>query len=208
MTLLIVGGNEDEMFQLNPVSHALIAAKTLDRELQDVFEIIVQATEDCRAVPQPISQFDPLDNTLLSVLVYVDDENDNSPVFERQVFTGGVSTDLSFGTSFMSIHAEDLDHGVNAEVEYSVCGPVERSHSEGFGSEKRNLFLVEPQTGDIRLNFDPQENQKGYFSFSVCARDVGGLGDTARVVVYLLRQDQRVKFVTRSQPQEIRHVGN
>ena len=59
-------------------------------------------------------------------------------------------------------------------------------------------------TGEILLNFDPQKNQKGYFGFNVCARDIGDNHDIAQVYIYLLREDQRVKFIMRSHPEEIR----
>ena len=200
----IVGGNSGELFHLDPVTHEIISLRQLDREQQSAHILIIKATEDCTLVPEPVAEFDPEDNTLLNLVINVEDENDNRPVFDRRLFTAGVSSDFSYGTSFMTVHATDPDHGPNADIQYSICGEVERMNSEGFGSDGRKLFQVEPQTGEIVLNFDPQENQKGYFSFDVCAVDVSGDGDRARVVVYLLRQDQRVKFVTRSQPQEIR----
>lgn len=36
------------------------------------------------------------------------------------------------------------------------------------------------------------------------ANDTGGLEDKARVFIYLLREDQRVRFVLRQQPMELR----
>ena len=45
---------------------------------------------------------------------------------------------------------------------------------------------------------------KGYFAFHVSVRDGFGHVDKATVQIYLLREDQRVRFVFRSQPAEIR----
>ena len=200
----IVAGNQEELFHLDTLDHQLITLQPLDRELQSNHSLIIRATEDCSRKPDNVTEFDPSDDTLLKLNIYVTDVNDNSPVFDQRVFTGGVSTDLEFGARFMSVSATDLDADRNAEIEYTVCSGVKRMDSEGFGKEEEELFLADPVTGEILLNFDPQENQKGYFRLSVCARDRGGRGDTATVVVYLLREDQRVKFVTRSQPDEIR----
>lgn len=36
------------------------------------------------------------------------------------------------------------------------------------------------------------------------ANDTGGLQDMARVFIYLLREDQRVRFVLRQHPPEVR----
>jgi len=200
----IVSGNSEGIFHLDSVSHEIIVVKPLDREEKISHVLIIKATEDCGTVPGEVLEFNPLDNTLLLLNIIVVDVNDNAPVFERRLFTGGVSTDLEFGTKFMSVKATDSDSGINSQIEYSICGQVELLNSEGFGENEKAPFLVEPDTGEVVLNFDPQENQKGYFSFEVCARDIDGKEDTAKVVVYLLREDQRVKFVTRSQPQELR----
>ena len=200
----IVSGNSEGIFHLDSVSHEIITVKPLDREKKISYVLIIKASEDCASVPDQVSEFNPVDNTQLRLNIIVIDVNDNSPVFHRSTFTGGVSTDLEFGTKFMQVKATDADSGINSQIEYSVCGDVERLNSEGFGAHEKTPFLVEPDTGEVALNFDPQENQKGFFSFDVCAQDIEGNKDTAKVVVYLLREDQRVKFVTRSQPQELR----
>ena len=208
----LVAGNHQGIFQLDKLTHELMTLEQLDREAVSQYELIVKASEDCSSVPEAVPAFQAEDDTLLRLTVHVEDVNDNRPAFDRDVFTGGVSTDIGFGTKFMRVSATDRDAGINAEVEYTMCSEVERVDAEGFGAESRQLFLVEAATGEVVLNFDPQENQKGYFGFDVCAEDKGlgweGEGEAgtgrARVIVYLLREDQRVKFVTRSQPEEIR----
>ena len=65
--------------------------------------------------------------------------------------------------------------------------------------------MVDRDTGAIQLNFDPQQGMKGYFDFMVLVNDTGGLQDMARVFIYLLRADQRVRFVLRQQPPELRN---
>lgn len=65
-------------------------------------------------------------------------------------------------------------------------------------------FLVDRRTGAVQLNFDPQKGMKGYFDFKALANDSAGHTDEAHVFIYLLREDQRVKFVLRLQPTEVR----
>ena len=154
--------------------------------------------------PEPVSQFDPSDDSQLHVVVHVTDQNDNSPKFSRPVFTGGISTDIEYGTEIMAVEAEDADMGENAVLEYRICGEVEHSGYEGAALNTTAAFLLHPTTGNIRLNFDPQRDQKGYFSFPVCVADRGGRRDTAQVRIYLLREDQRVMFVVRSHPEEVK----
>lgn len=79
--------------------------KELDRELTDTHVLIVKASEDCITVPKIDSpvEFDSHDDTLLRVVVRVNDINDNAPVFVKKIFTGGVTTEADFGTEFMQI---------------------------------------------------------------------------------------------------------
>lgn len=67
--------------------------------------LVVKASEDCLNAPrvrEPV-EFDPHDDTLLRVLIKVNDINDNAPKFMKKVFTGGVTTEADFGAEFMQI---------------------------------------------------------------------------------------------------------
>lgn len=75
----------------------------LDREQQEEHVLLIKATEDCETVPDNEITFDETDDTLLQVVVRIDDINDNAPRFINRVFTGGVSTEADFGTQFMHI---------------------------------------------------------------------------------------------------------
>nr|CAH7720091.1 unnamed protein product [Callosobruchus chinensis] len=201
----IIGGNEDDLFHINPIDHTLMGNKPLDREEKEKYVILIKATEDCARPPKNESFFDEDDDTQLKVVVDVLDENDNPPRFVHKVFTGGVSTATIFGTKFMQVKAEDPDVGQNAIVSYYLVGKVQMTLTEGLESLQRTPFIVERDTGAVQLNFDPQRGMKGYFDFMVLANDTGGLKDTARVFIYLLREDQRVRFVLRQQPPELRN---
>ncbi|XP_066258040.1 cadherin-23 isoform X2 [Euwallacea similis] len=201
----LVGGNENGLFNLHPIDHTLYVTKPLDREENDVHLLLVKATEDCTYPPEPQNFFDSNDDTQLKIIVKVLDVNDNSPKFIRRVFTGGVSTATAFGTKFMSIKAQDADAGKNAIISYFIVGRVQMTLTEGLDNLRRVPFLVEKETGAIQLNFDPQQGMKGYFDFMVLANDTGGLRDTARVFIYLLREDQRVRFVLRQHAPDLRN---
>ena len=198
----LVGGPSKDLFAVTPESHEVLALVQLDREEQGTHRLIVKATEECLHTPEDVEEFDPSDDSLLSIVVYVNDINDNPPVFSHKVFTGGISTDIDFGTAFMAVHAIDRDYA--STLEYSLCSPITPIVSEGFEPSTVEPFAVDSAKGDILLNFDPQTHQKGHFTFSVCVKDEGGLSDRAEVFIYLLREDQRVKFVMRSHPEEIR----
>ncbi|KAF5272299.1 hypothetical protein FQR65_LT04956 [Abscondita terminalis] len=201
----LVGGNEDNVFKLNTYTHELTVNKALDRETKDSYLLLVKATEDCANTHSNQSFFDSHDDSLLKVSIKVLDVNDNPPVFRHRIFTGGVSTATDFGTYFMNVHADDIDQGVNAEVSYYLLGTIRMTLTEGLENLRTQPFLVDRETGNIQLNFDPQQGMKGYFDFTVLANDTGGFYDKAHVFIYLLREDQRVRFVLRQHASEIRN---
>ncbi|XP_073815991.1 cadherin 88C [Musca autumnalis] len=144
------------------------------------------------------------DSTIVRVRVHVLDINDNPPRFRSKIFTGGITTSADFGARFMRVEAEDLDEGPNAIINYYQVGEIRQTLSEGLENIRTSPFLVDQETGEIQLNFDPQKGMKGYFDFMVLANDTVGMKDVAHVFIYLLREDQKVRFVFRLQPNELR----
>lgn len=144
------------------------------------------------------------DSTIVRVRIHVLDINDNPPKFRSKIFTGGITTSADFGTRFMRVEAEDLDEGPNAIINYYQVGDIRQTLSEGLENVRQSPFLVDQDTGEIQLNFDPQKGMKGYFDFMVLANDTVGMKDVAHVFIYLLREDQKVRFVFRLQPNELR----
>lgn len=132
------------------------------------------------------------------------DINDNPPQFASTVFTGGLTTTTDFGTAIMQLNAVDPDADANALVRYYQTGAIHRTLTEGLDQLQRAPFLVDAVSGAILLNFDPQPGMKGYFDFNVLANDTAGQSDRAHVFIYLLRDDQRVRFVLRQQPGDVR----
>lgn len=145
------------------------------------------------------------DSTVVRIKIKVLDINDNPPQFRTKIFTGGITTNADFGTKFMRVEAVDLDEGLNAKISYYQVGDIRQTLSEGLENVRSSPFLVDQETGDIQLNFDPQKGMKGYFDFMVLANDTAGMKDVAHVFIYLLREDQKVRFVFRLQPNELRN---
>jgi hypothetical protein len=61
----------------------------------------------------------------------------------------------------------DGDLGDNGVLNYWLEGSVGMTLSEGMESITQPPFLVDPITGAVYLNFDPQKGMKGYFDFNV-----------------------------------------
>ena len=183
--------------------------------------LIIRATEDCNSSVMDARGTLNIDestdyseenirrilneyNTFVRVTVHVLDVNDNPPKFTSEVFSGGVSTASDFGSKVLTLTAVDKDFGINAQLSYFQIGEIRQTYTEGLDELSKSPFLVDQETGDILLNFDPQKGMKGYFDFMVLVNDTDGLKDIAHVFIYLLREDQRVRFVLRQHPTIVR----
>ncbi|XP_013175482.1 PREDICTED: cadherin-23 [Papilio xuthus] len=197
----IVEGNEDAMFDLDRSTHRLTSI-ALDREQKSNYTLTVLATEDCVNTPTYEASEDAVSS--LTVYIKVVDLNDNAPKFVSEIFTGGITTEADFGIEFMHVKAIDIDEGDNAKISYYLIGDVKETLTEGLENLAVSPFLVHIDTGAVSLNFDPQKGMKGYFDFKVLANDTDGYHDESHVFIYLLREDQRVRFVLRAHPSEIR----
>ena len=83
----LVGGHLKERFRLNSFTHNLSARVLLDREEQDNYTLIIQASNDCLHEPNNITVYDPNDRSQLLVKIKVADVNDNSPKFVKVSFS-------------------------------------------------------------------------------------------------------------------------
>lgn len=213
---LIIKATEDCLNQPQPLNETVTripkAAKLINRKAKSELNRFTDSFVVSNGTNEIVEEFETIegdsmvasDSTLIRVLVQVQDINDNPPKFVKKIFTGGVSTSADFGTEIMALKAIDPDLGLNAKLSYFQVGKIHRTIAEGLESVKEPSFLIEKDTGSLKLNFDPQKDMKGYFDFTVVVRDRDGLNDTAHVFIYLLREDQRVKFVLRQQNFEIR----
>ena len=141
--------------------------RELDREEESLHILVVKASERCDATPDDMDFFDPNDDTLLKVVVNVDDVNDNRPVFAKDVFTGGLTTEADFGAEILCVSADDADAERNSLLRYHLRHPIQSALTDGMDHVGSSPFVIDTHTGCLSLNFDPQRNMKGYFDMEV-----------------------------------------
>ncbi|XP_067852115.1 protocadherin-10-like [Heptranchias perlo] len=111
----------------------LLLEKPLDREQQSSFELILTAVDG--GIPHR--------SGTAQIIITVADANDNTPVFDHEIYTTSVLENTPKGTLVMKLHAADLDEGVNAEFKYSFSN---------YASQKvRELFNLDADTGEMRV---------------------------------------------------------
>lgn len=102
----------DGVFSINPFSGVVILEKSLDREIQDSYQVRVQAADQTGAASSLSTQVD--------LIVMVLDVNDNPPVFQKQDYAVTVPEDVAVGSELLRVFASSKDIGVNAEIYYSI----------------------------------------------------------------------------------------
>ncbi|XP_009866570.1 PREDICTED: LOW QUALITY PROTEIN: protocadherin alpha-C2-like, partial [Apaloderma vittatum] len=99
------------------------------------------------------------------ISVRVVDTNDNPPAFDRSTYTVSLLENAPPGTLVVKLNASDPDEGSNGDVIYS------------FGSytpqKVRQLFSVDPHSGEVRVNGTLDYEEASSYEIYVQATDQG-----------------------------------
>ncbi|XP_026886475.2 protocadherin alpha-C2 [Electrophorus electricus] len=147
----------------------LVLKDTLDREKQAVHNLILTAVDGGT----------PARSGTASVVVQVLDTNDNSPQFDRQVYSVDLIENASIGTLVMQLNATDLDEGTNAALTYSYTL---------YTSEKtQEKFSLNPNTGEIRVKDVIDFEEIKSFDMYVEAKDnaANPLSGQCKIMVFI-----------------------
>ena len=119
-----LSGNMSEVFSIDPSTGLLTLAQALDFEMQQLYILLVTAN-------------DGIFTSNMEVQVNVQDENDNSPIFQEfGPFT--IMEELPSDSLVGTVVASDADSGENGNLSYTITRNV------------ANLFAINSTTGEIR----------------------------------------------------------
>ncbi|XP_065164456.1 neural-cadherin isoform X4 [Atheta coriaria] len=156
ITYSIIGGNTGLAFELQhskteetnnniTVKEAdagvyIVTSQVLDREDVDRYVLTIQATDSTG-----------INKAVTNVVIVVEDENDNSPVFTQKVYRFVVGDD-----------SIDGDNVTTQWKRFSLIGKVEATDADGDKVAYRlvtpsNFLVIVPQTGDLLLTEEPAE---------------------------------------------------
>nr|XP_023018375.1 fat-like cadherin-related tumor suppressor homolog [Leptinotarsa decemlineata] len=125
--LEIVGGNEGGEFSINPETGMLYTSVPLDAENKQFYSLTVSAVDQGNVGTRKQSS--------AKIKIYVEDTNDNDPVFEKFEATVWIDENMPAGTSVTTVRAKDKDRGENAYISYLIANlnktPFEIDHFSG-----------------------------------------------------------------------------
>ncbi|KAL1139416.1 hypothetical protein AAG570_006400 [Ranatra chinensis] len=153
---LVSGG----LFGVEPRSGHLTLASRLDYETAQRHSLVISATD---AGEPPLS-------ANLTVLLEVQDVNDNAPVFERTEYSVPVSESLPVNSQVVQVTAVDLDTGNNARLTYRLLG------------EPREFGMF-PNSGWVYLRSSLDRESRDRYSLKVAATDNGSPPATATALL-------------------------
>ena len=165
-------------FRIEP-SGELFVSNSLDRETQSSYSLTILATDT--GYP---SKF----NSSI-VTVVVRDVNDNDPEFSQKLYTASVMEDSLVDTPVLSVTAEDLDLGANADISYQI-----RATDVPFS--------IHPTTGNIVVSGLLDYESKSSYLIKVIASDSGNPSRNSSAFVNITLTDVNEGAPTFSPPPE------
>ncbi|KAL8580713.1 hypothetical protein ACOMHN_038189 [Nucella lapillus] len=134
---------------------ALKLVKALDREGNQLYTTSLVAY-DGGSPPRRAS---------LPLAINVQDENDNSPLFEKRDYSKTLTEETSAKSEIITVSARDKDEGDNARVSYYL--------SDFADITIQSLFAVDEDTGVISLKSSLNNRGGNTYEFEIIAQDNG-----------------------------------
>ncbi|XP_063204669.1 protocadherin gamma-B5-like isoform X12 [Chroicocephalus ridibundus] len=155
----------------------LVLRRALDRESEQSVRLVLTAVDGG----------DPPRSGTAQLCINVTDANDNPPVFAQDWYGVSLREDAPPGSTVLNVSASDADAGTNARITYGF---------QEAPAKVLQKFVVEAESGTIRLQEALDfEDTRGY-TLVVEARDGGGLVAHCEVEVEVLDVNDNAPEIT------------
>ena len=131
--------------------YKIVVAKKLDYEKKQEYEINMTCRD--RGTPRLSSQE--------TIIVDILDENDNTPVFEKEEYLAAVHENNRIGQFIIKVNATDPDSDKNGEVHYHIS------------DDPGNYFRINEHSGIVTANAELDREKMDLVKFYVVAVDQG-----------------------------------
>ncbi|NXS65193.1 PCD23 protein, partial [Pandion haliaetus] len=160
-------------FAIDSVTGSIVTTKALDRETKSRYTFRAVASDCSTHLPR---------STTVSVVVHVDDVNDNDPIFLQNPLRAFVPAETPVNETVATVRAEDVDLGSNGAVVFSLM-------------IAETVFQINMKTGDIILQ-EPLASKDFSTQLLVTASDQGisPRTATAMVIIFTEEQEEEISF--------------
>ncbi|XP_029439949.1 protocadherin alpha-2-like [Rhinatrema bivittatum] len=182
-------------FSVHPDTGHIFALQSFDYELLQVFQFLVEAKDSGS----------PSKSSNTSIIVYIQDQNDNLPVIlppfsgDNSVTTKLLSRSFKVGYIVAKIRAMDTDSGYNAWLSYEFM--------EGTNP---GPFKIGLHTGEIRTTRPFEDIHGDRQRLLILVKDHGkpSLSATVTLSISLVESNQEVKSDSRNMPRSENYLTN
>ncbi|NXG28840.1 CAD23 protein, partial [Dromaius novaehollandiae] len=154
----ITEGNILGTFHIDSTTGQIRTVKELDYEISHGrYTLIVTATDQCPIVSRRLT-------STATVLVNLNDINDNQPTFPRPYEGPFDITEGQPGPRVWTFLAHDGDSGPSGQVEYSI-----------IAGDPLGEFVISPVEGELRVRKDAELDRENipFYNLTIAARDRG-----------------------------------
>jgi len=157
----------------------LLTTLVLDREVTSSYQLMVTCYDGPSTSSASLSGSAPLH-------VYVDDLNDNAPLFRSRVYVARVTENQPIGTTVTVVEAIDADEGRNAEVRYQLMPAGSRD------------FRLDATSGLLTTKRQFDRERQETVNISVVSMDAGrpAMSASVDVIVFILDANDEVLHTT------------
>ncbi|KAF1521415.1 Protocadherin-23, partial [Eudyptes sclateri] len=160
-------------FAIDSVTGSIVTTKALDRETKSQYTFRAVASDCSTHLPR---------STTVSVVVHIDDVNDNDPVFLQNPIRAFVPAETPVNDTIATVRVEDVDLGSNGAVVFGLM-------------IAETVFQIDANTGDIILQ-EPLTSKDFSMQLLVTASDRGlsPRTATAMVIIFTEEQEEEISF--------------
>uniref|UniRef100_A0A670J3V0 Cadherin domain-containing protein n=1 Tax=Podarcis muralis TaxID=64176 RepID=A0A670J3V0_PODMU len=160
-------------FTIDRITGVIFTTKLLDRELKSQYIFKALATDSGILGPR---------STSVTVIVHIEDLNDNSPLFLQNPVIVHVSSHTPINQTLATVRASDVDLGLNGVVNFRFLKP-------------QTMFQMGPSTGEIFLREPvPHEGLVSHLLIVASDQGVPARTATALLAVYSEAQAEIISF--------------
>ena len=180
ITYGIFGDHRYLDFEIDTFTGQLTLSHALDYERQVSYTLNVMAWDGGN----------PARSSVVPVEVFVIDLNDNSPVWDQEVYLASVVENATIGSSVVRVRATDRDQIV-ISTESNGFGYVTYSITQG---DPMGYFNIDPDTGVVSVMSSLDREAYPKYNLTLNATDEGGLFANAYLVVTVHDSNDQVPY--------------
>ncbi|XP_035669885.1 protocadherin-15-like isoform X2 [Branchiostoma floridae] len=178
-------GNAEGIFRIDS-GGVVYVNKTLDHEAVTSYRLLIRAYSDQPMRKRRRRATETDDPDYAEILIALQDENDNPPVFTQDKYVTGVTETIGTFASVLKVEATDSDSGNFSTVRYSL-------RQSGEEDDTGN-FAIEGSTGVIKTAIPFTGKMGKVLTVTVEASDGNNVA-SAQVLVTVMNEDNKVILV-------------